>query len=347
MLPQNSFEKVVGEKRQMDSDEGPLTKRTRAHPLRLGPVTETCLERAIVALRRSKIPASERGWYYISFAKRVGITPLSAHISALNMPPANAVEVAEAAGIRMTLRELAGDVTPKESTMSCPKRAAILSIPQFYLQHCGKVTPNEVFDVFHDGAPSFFKQVGMRISYDEYINRITRPYLLAVHAKVVRDLTIETLRNHCVQTMRVPEHMATILHESGLGVSIESLTYICGFLRPDETATYVIRFGLQANLRDAADSGWSPRDLWTVVRRDAALPETAEFFASPIPESWSPQQRAKWFKYRRSVRVLQNAFRIVKKKKAARKIQAMWKRVSSDPSRGPCKRRLHRLFSTI
>ena len=208
------------------------------------------------------------------------------------------------------------------------------------MKHCGGTTPDEVFDVFGKLASAFFKAAGLRISLHDF-NRRVDVHELTNYAHLVSDLTVEALAT--VTSLRAPDNAADILHRSGLGVSIQSIAYVCHRnLTPSETAKYVIKYSLAVDLYEAARAGWSPMDLWTVVRRDAALPGTAEFFAAPF--AWTPVARAIWFLYRRSVRVIQQLIRTRIRRSAALKIQAFWKRIASDPYTAPGRRRLERLF---
>lgn len=351
------------------------------------PASPGALDRAVARLRRGGVPPGDRPKLLLSYCARNGLRPATAQIAALDAPPGAAIEAAEAAGVRLTLADLAGappappspDAVFQTLYHTCPKRRWIVDNAARVAAHCGATSPADVSAVLREDAHRFLRAVGAEISFEEAVACVgKRSWQFKEYAPMVTGLDIHGVRRFYQTCVVVPSHVCETMKAVGLGVTADSLAHACGQDGSWNGSLIgcVMALGLAVDCRRALAEYWPPKLLWRLFSRDAHLPEVraafdrrvdavpavfpgpafpgqafnGQAFAGPafngplLPAPWVREWAAELLGYKRRVRVLQRAFRKALRSRAARKIQRLWRRATSDPSRSVGRRRLLRMF---
>lgn len=322
------------------------------------------------------MPPGDRPKLLLSYCARNGLRPNSAHIAALDAPPGSAIESAEAAGVRLTLAELAGAHPPTSNNVfhtlyyTCPKRRWIIDNAARVETHCGATSVASVALAMREDSHKFLRAVGAKISLEEADALVgKRSWQFKDYAPLVAGLDLDGVRRFYQPKVVVPTHVCDTFRAAGLELTAEALAYACGADGSwnDRLIECVLAEGLAVDHRRALTECWPPRLIWRLYARDAHLPAVqaafrGDYAAAGIsadaaraiprlprwallpPNHWARAWATEWLGYKRSVSVLQRAFRRALRSRAARKIQCAWRRASSDPGRGVGRRRLLRMF---
>lgn len=307
------------------------------------------VERAVKRLRRGKVPPGDRGRLLLSYCSRNGLKPKASHIAALAAPPAAAIEAAEAAGVVLTLAELAGPVPQPQFLWACKNRRWMIDNADRVKTHCREISAADSDATFAEDSHKFLRAVGAKLTIEEAAACVgDSTWKFMDIAPLVSGIDIEAVRRFYRNRTCVPAHVSRVIVAAGLELTADGLAYACGQDGPWSVSLIeaVLAKGLEVDVERALSLAWPPRLLWRLFSRDAHLPgvQAAFYRVSYLPFFGIREWESEWLGCRRCVVVLQRAFRRALRSRAARKIQSEWRRATSDPARGVGRRRLFRMF---
>lgn len=289
----------------------------------------------------------------LSLAARAGMPLTPELVVSLDMMPLDTVDLAERAGLRLSLAQVAG-APPRNMTsfsvyFSCEKRQVMASHARALLAHCGPVTAAEAFDVFGQYAHYFMTEAKIKMTMAEFEASPAPGYMLPEYAVLLVDADLDRLRSFYRRNITSVDTVARVIRLIGLDLSVEALEHVChtAVVTHDTLSRAVLQHGIPMSPLAAVGRGWLPRTVWHLVLRNPRAPDARSLFERSPVAGWTALQNDAWLQYKRAVRTIQRGFRAAIRARAARVIQAAWRRATSDPGRGVGRRRLMRMFSEL
>lgn len=313
------------------------------------------LDRAAAAVRRSGLPATAAREYFLSFSRRIGVRPSPGNIVSLGGDVRSTLELAERAGVRLSLFDLAAGVE-----MGSPQRPADvpyrlldieLNAAAIERQRGDSPTPLEdVFRLLRGRAHKYLLSSGWRISFNEfernwggYNNRDLRNFagrIVDIDIGLLRRAWMDKPYNICVA--------AQTMQNAGIPVTLENIRYALPDACHGDIKACAVHFGTRVDPFHAYyEFRFDVSTVWMMVVRGAHLKREREFFRDPYCWGMAAMPRGdalRWFACKRRVLVAQRAVRARKRREAARVIQRAWNRVYSSPNTAIGRRRLERMF---